>query len=115
MYGFIVYDSYNGQIVRTLIRSVDALPEVNATQKASYVSFYNPEICGCYLHNGEFYEDQEFTKHIEDPTSYAKPPKEEGLEKILEGDPRWIDPQTVEKKTEQTLINEILKEVKTDE
>ena len=115
MYGFIVYDIHSRQIVRIAIKSNKDLPKVEANQKAVHVSFYNPEICGCYLHNGEFYEDQEFIKHIEDPTTYAKPLKEEVLEEILEGDPRWIEPQIVEKKTEQALIDEILQEVKTDE
>lgn len=112
MYGFIVYDTYSRQIVRIAIKSNEDLPKVEANQKAAHVSFYNPDICGCYLHEGNFYEDQEFAKIIEDPTSYKRVPEEEFYEEILEGDPRWIDPRTVERKTEQEMVGEIIQEVK---
>ena len=97
------------------MKSNEDLPEVESGLEATHVNFYNPDICGCYLHNGDFYEDQEFTNSIVDPTTYKKIVEEEVLEEIIEGDPRWVDPKVAERKSEQELIDEIVQEVKQDE
>lgn len=114
MYGYIVYDAYSGLIVRIAMKPDEELPQTEIRQKASHVSFYNPEICGCYLHEGNFYEDESFKVRIEDPNTYKQTLQEEIPPEITEGDPRWIDPAIVERKTAQEFANQVIKEVQNE-